>query len=158
MRGDPRSHGLWEISAPAAPPTPPLEGEIECDIAVVGAGYTGLSTALHARQTGASVAVLEGAEIGFGGSGRNVGLVNAGMWVMPDKLAARLGDTYGPRLVDLLGEAPRAVFALVDKHAINCELKRSGTLHCAVGAGGLAEISERERQWRARGAPVKRSE
>jgi glycine/D-amino acid oxidase-like deaminating enzyme len=155
MNGDPRSHGLWEISAPPAPSTPALEGEIECDIAVVGAGYTGLSSALHARQAGASVAVLEGAEIGFGGSGRNVGLVNAGMWVMPDTLASRLGDTYGPRLVGLLGEAPRAVFGLVDKHAINCELKRSGTLHCAVGAGGFAEIAERERQWRARGAAVK---
>jgi glycine/D-amino acid oxidase-like deaminating enzyme len=155
MKGDPRSHGLWEISAPPAPATSTLEGEIACDIAVVGAGYTGLSAALHAAQAGASVAVLEGADIGFGGSGRNVGLVNAGMWVMPDTLAARLGDTYGPRLVGLLGDAPRAVFALVDKHAINCELKRSGTLHCAVGAGGLAEIAERDRQWRARGAPVK---
>jgi glycine/D-amino acid oxidase-like deaminating enzyme len=155
MRGDPRSHGLWELSAPAAPPTPPLEGQIDCDIAVVGAGYTGLSAALHAAQAGASVAVLEGAEVGFGGSGRNVGLVNAGMWVMPDTLVARLGDTYGPRLLTLLSEAPRAVFALVDKHALNCELRRSGTLHCAIGASGLAEIAERERQWRARGAPVK---
>ena len=155
MKGDPRSHGLWEISAPPAPPTSALEGEIACDIAVVGAGYTGLSAALHAAQAGASVVVLDGAEIGFGGSGRNVGLVNAGMWSPPDTLAARLGDTYGPRLVGLLGEAPRAVFGLVDKYAINCELKRSGTLHCAVGAGGLAEIAERDRQWRARGAPVK---
>src|SRR5271170_4766980 len=114
MRGDPRSHGLWELSAPPAPLTPRLEGEIACDIAVVGAGFTGLSTALHAAQAGASVTVLDGAEIGFGGSGRNVGLVNAGMWVMPEELVATLGDTYGPRLLTLLGDAPRVVFALTD--------------------------------------------
>ncbi|THD48008.1 MAG: FAD-binding oxidoreductase [Bradyrhizobium sp.] len=155
MRGDPRSHGLWERSAPPAPPTPKLEGDTDCDVAIVGAGYTGLSAALHVAQAGASVVVLDGAEIGFGGSGRNVGLVNAGMWSPPDTLAARLGDTYGPRLVTLLSEAPRAVFGLVDKFAINCELKRSGTLHCAAGPRGLAEIRERERQWRLRGAPVK---
>jgi glycine/D-amino acid oxidase-like deaminating enzyme len=154
MRGDPRSHGLWELSAPPAPLTPRLEGEIACDIAVVGAGFTGLSTALHAAQAVASVVVLDGAEIGFGGSGRNVGLVNAGMWVMPDELVATLGDTYGPRLLTLLGDAPRAVFALTDQHAIDCEAEPHGTLHCAVGARGLAEIRERERQWRARGAPV----
>src|SRR5580704_15955488 len=65
MRGDPRSHGLWELSAPPAPLTPRLEGEIACDIAVVGAGFTGLSTALHAAQAVASVVVLDGAEIGF---------------------------------------------------------------------------------------------
>jgi glycine/D-amino acid oxidase-like deaminating enzyme len=154
MKGDPRSHGLWELSAPPAPPTPRLEGEIACDLAVIGAGFTGLSTALHAAQAGASVVVLDGAEIGFGGSGRNVGLVNAGMWVMPDELVATLGDTYGPRLLTLLGEAPRVVFALAEKHSIACEAEPHGTLHCAVGAGGLAEINERARQWRARGAPV----
>ena len=99
--------------------------------------------------------MLDGAEIGFGGSGRNVGLVNAGMWVMPDELPATLGETYGQRLLTLLGDAPRVVFELVDKHKIACEIERAGTLHCAVGARGFAELEERERQWRARGAPVR---
>jgi glycine/D-amino acid oxidase-like deaminating enzyme len=155
MMGDPRSHGLWERTAPPAPETRPLEAAIDVDVAVVGAGYTGLSAALHLAQGGASVAVIEAAEIGFGGSGRNVGLVNAGMWVMPDELPAALGETYGRRLLALLGDAPRAVFELVEKHAIACEVERRGTLHCAVGRSGLAQIAERARQWRARGAPVR---
>ncbi len=87
--------------------------------------------------------------------GRNVGLVNAGMWVMPDELPATLGDLHGQRALTLLGDAPRVVFELIDKHAIACEPERAGTLHCAVGASGLAGLKERERQWRARGAPVK---
>jgi glycine/D-amino acid oxidase-like deaminating enzyme len=155
MNGDPLSHGLWEKTAPEAPPTSKLDGDVDCDIAVVGAGFTGLSAALHAAQGGASVTVLDGAEIGFGGSGRNVGLVNAGMWTMPEELPKTLGDLYGQRLLALLGDAPRAVFELVDRHKIPCEIEPVGTLHCAVNLRGLAELKERERQWRARGAPVR---
>ncbi len=155
MRNDPRSHGLWEASAPPAPATGALAGEVSVDVAVVGGGFTGCSAALHLAEGGASVAVLEAEEIGFGGSGRNVGLVNAGMWVMPDDLPGELGEVHGERLLRLLGEAPRAVFELVERHAIACEVERQGTLHCAVGPKGLDELKERERQWRSRGAPVR---
>src|SRR5215212_385970 len=103
MKNDARSHGLWERSAPPAPPISRLSDDLEADVAVIGAGFTGLSAALHLAQAGASVAVLEGVEIGFGGSGRNVGLVNAGMWVMPDDLPGELGEVYGNRLLHLLG-------------------------------------------------------
>jgi glycine/D-amino acid oxidase-like deaminating enzyme len=154
MKNDPRSHGLWEHSAPPALSTARLAADLRADVVVIGAGFTGLSAALHLAEGGASVVVLEGVEIGFGGSGRNVGLVNAGMWVMPDDLPGELGDVYGNRLLHLLGDAPRLVFELVEKHAIACEIERSGTLHCAVGAKGLAELQERSRQWQARGAPV----
>ncbi len=154
MKGDPRSHGLWEASAPPAPDTTPLRTDLVADVVVIGGGFTGLSAALHLAEGGASVTVLEGVEVGFGGSGRNVGLVNAGMWVMPDELPAALGDIYGKRLIETLGDAPRVVFELVEKHGMSCEVERSGTLHCAVGPKGLAQITERARQWRERGAPV----
>lgn len=155
MKNDPRSHGLWERTAPPAPVTAPLAGEVKADVAIIGAGFTGLSAALHLAEGGAKVVVLEAVEAGFGGSGRNVGLVNAGMWVMPDELPAVLGDVCGARLLDLLGNAPRAVFDLIDKHSIVCEAERQGTLHCAVGEDGLTEIKERARQWQARGAAVR---
>jgi len=155
MKNDARSHGLWELTAPPPPPTRALAGEVKVDVAVIGAGFTGLSAALHLAEGGAKVAVLEAVEIGYGGSGRNVGLVNAGMWVMPDELPAVLGDVYGARLLDILGDAPRVVFDIVERHGIACEAVRRGTLHCAVGAAGLAELKERARQWQARGAAVR---
>ena len=154
MHGDRLTHGLWEATAPAAPPAPPLSGRIAVDVVVVGAGFTGLSAALHAAEGGASVAVLEAAAIGFGASGRNVGLVNAGMWVMPEQLPARLGATHGARLLATLGDAPSVVYDLIERHGIACEAVRNGTLHCAVGASGLAGLRERAAQWQRLGAPV----
>src|SRR5690606_21252938 len=67
---------------------------------------------------------------------------------------ATLGPARGERLLDLLGDGPRQVFELIEKHAIACEATRSGTLHCAVGRSGLQELEERAAQWRRRGAPV----
>jgi glycine/D-amino acid oxidase-like deaminating enzyme len=154
MQDDPRSHGLWALTAPAAPKTRTLVSELDVDVVVIGGGYTGMSSALHLAEGGARVAVLEACEIGFGGSGRNVGLVNAGMWVMPDALTSTLGQTFGERLIDLLGHGPQKVFDLIEKHGIDCEPERAGTLHCAVGSKGLAEIEARAEQWQRRGAPV----
>lgn len=154
MLNDPRSHGLWERTAPPAPATVALSGDATADVVVVGAGFTGLSAALYLAERGVRAVVLEAAEIGFGGSGRNVGLVNAGLWVMPDELPTVLGKVHGERLLTVLGDAPRTVFALIETHGIQCEATRTGTLHLGVGAKGAAELAERARQWQARGADV----
>ena len=155
MQNDALSHGLWEMTAPTAPPTSPLKGEVRADVAIIGCGYTGLSTALHCAEAGAKVVAFEAVEIGFGGAGRNVGLVNAGMWLAPDDVATRLGPDYGERLLELLGNGPSEVEALVTKHNIACEFVRNGTLHCATGPSGLAKIEDRCAQWGKRGAAVK---
>jgi glycine/D-amino acid oxidase-like deaminating enzyme len=154
MLNNARSHGLWELTAPPAPETAELCGSIRVDTAIVGGGYAGLSAALHLAEAGANVALLEAVEIGFGGAGRNVGLVNAGMWVMPDRLADMLGGDYGERLLCVLGDAPKLVFDLIERHRIACEVERAGTLHCAVGLKGLRELEARAAQWRRRGAPL----
>jgi glycine/D-amino acid oxidase-like deaminating enzyme len=155
MQNDGRSHGLWERTAPAPPPTEQLAGAVVAEVAIVGAGYTGLSTALHLAERGVGVVVLEAVEIGYGAAGRSSGLVNAGLWVMPSALKDQLGPVYGARLLDLLRDSPRTVFDIVDKHSIPCELKRVGTIHCGAGDKGAAEIRERARQWQALGAPVR---
>jgi len=154
MLDNARSHGLWELTAAPPPETAGLRGSVKVDTAIIGGGYTGLSAALHLAEAGANVALLEAVEIGFGGAGRNVGLVNAGMWVMPDVLADVLGGDYGDRLLELLGDAPKLVFDLIDRHRIECEVERAGTLHCAVGPKGLNELEQRAAQWSRRGAPV----
>ncbi|RDL50925.1 Gamma-glutamylputrescine oxidoreductase [Ensifer sp. M14] len=145
---------LWHATAPAAPETRPLGRDLTTDVAIIGGGFTGLSAALHLAEKGVTATVIEAKMIGFGGSGRNVGLVNAGMWVKPDDLIATLGADAGNRLLGELGDGPAMVYALVEKHGIACEAVRNGTLHMAVGAEGLKDISDRETQWKKRGAPV----
>jgi glycine/D-amino acid oxidase-like deaminating enzyme len=154
MSDDSRSHGLWEATAPPAPDAGPLADEVTVDVAIVGGGFTGLSAALHLQFKGASTAVIEAAEIGFGGSGRNVGLVNAGMWTMPSSLAGELGEVHGQRLLTLLGSGPDLVYELVRRYEMDCDAVRNGTLHCAVGSAGLKNIEQRAREWQAHGAPV----
>ncbi len=99
----PPSHGLWARSAVASPSTEPLTSTVDADVVVVGAGFTGLSAALRLSQQGVSVAVLEAGDIGFGASGRNVGLVNAGLWLSPREIVQRLGDEYGNQIDDPAG-------------------------------------------------------
>ncbi|RWJ58758.1 MAG: FAD-binding oxidoreductase [Mesorhizobium sp.] len=155
MLNDSRSHGLWERTAPEAPHTGVLQHADKRDVAIIGGGYTGLSAALHLAEAGVDVSVLEAVEIGFGASGRNVGLVNAGLWMKPEDVKSTFGEPFGERVLELLGNGPAEVWALIDKYTIDCDAVRNGTLHCAVGQAGIIEIGERARQWEKRGAPVR---
>lgn len=124
------------------------------DVAVVGGGFTGLSTALHCAEKGLNVHVLEARKIGYGGSGRNVGLVNASAWLPPKKILEQLGDKYGVRFVKSFGEAPEYVFSLIEKHQIRCEVTKTGTLHAAHAPNGFRDLQERHAEWQRLGAPV----
>lgn len=146
---------LWEHTALEAPPChPPLSSHAESAVCVVGGGITGLSTALHLAERGVSVTLLEAGEIPSGGSGRNVGLVNAGLWIPPDDIVATLGEERGERANRILGEAPARVFELIERHAIRCDATRSGTLHLGHNRKGCDELARRFDQLRRRGAPV----
>ncbi|WP_244447083.1 FAD-binding oxidoreductase [Hoeflea sp. BAL378] len=125
------------------------------DVAIVGGGYTGLSTALHAAERGLDCCVLEARQIGYGGSGRNVGLLNAGLWLPPQDVRAKLGGERGARLVDILGDGPSYVMSLIERHQIRCELTRSGTIHAAHSESGLADLRRRAEEWERLGAPVR---
>jgi glycine/D-amino acid oxidase-like deaminating enzyme len=103
---------------------------------------------------GASVALLEAHDIGYGGSGRNVGLVNAGLWLTPETIVAQMGGVEGRHLIDVLGRAPDLVFDLIDRHDIACEATRAGTLHLAHAPSGLRDLEDRYRQGNQFGAAL----
>ncbi|KAF1054499.1 MAG: Gamma-glutamylputrescine oxidoreductase [Stenotrophomonas maltophilia] len=149
-----RQECLWEYLTPERPQAPVLHGERSVDVCVIGAGFTGLSAALHLLREGTRVCVLEAHTTGHGGSGRNVGLVNAGLWIAPDDIEAGLGEDIGQRLNSMLGNAPSLVFSLIDEYAIDCQARREGTLHMAHNARGLDDLRNRCQQWQRRGAPV----
>jgi glycine/D-amino acid oxidase-like deaminating enzyme len=146
---------LWHLSSPEPLPVlEPLTGDRNADVVVVGGGITGLSTALHLAEAGTQVVLIEAADIPSGGSGLNVGLVNAGMWTAPDSVCKALGNSLGERANSILGAAPERVFELIARHGIDCQPTRTGTLHLAHNAAGERELIRREEQFRRRGAPV----
>lgn len=108
-----------------------------------------------AAENGAQVTLLEAETVGHGGSGRNVGLVNAGLWLPPDAVCAKLGPHAGERLNSVLATAPDRVFDLIDRHGIACEPVRAGTLNLAHSSRGLQDLENRRSQLAARGAPVR---
>ncbi|HRD77153.1 MAG TPA: FAD-binding oxidoreductase, partial [Hyphomicrobiaceae bacterium] len=89
---------LWAAVTPAGAAFLPLEGELSVDVVVIGAGFTGLSTALHLRRMGVDVAVIEAAEPGFGASGRNNGQVIPTL-SRPDPAEIVTDPARDPRLV-----------------------------------------------------------
>jgi glycine/D-amino acid oxidase-like deaminating enzyme len=143
-------------TATATPPVeaPPLDGDRRAEVVVIGAGYTGLSAALHLAGRGREVALLEAHEPGWGAAGRNGGQVNAGLKHEPDTVERDLGPVYGPRLVRLAGDAPEFLFALIERHRIDCEARRAGTLRAAYQPQHAATLRASVGQWARRGVHV----
>ena len=145
---------LWDSTADEADLDSPMEGDVETGVAIVGGGFTGLSTALHAAERGLDCHVLEAKRIGHGGSGRNVGLLNPGVWLPPWEVRARLGEERAAVLTEALGEGPSYVMSLIERHQIRCELTRSGTIHAAHSPRGYRDLERRAEEWQRLGAPV----
>ena len=148
-----KQNNLWQETSEEKVSFKALDSSLECDLAIVGGGYTGCSAALTAAENGLSVSLID-QQIGYGGSGRNVGLVNAGLWLPPEKVESLLGKKEGTKLNEALARAPELVFKLINKNSIRCNLTRSGTLHCAHSQKGLKDIQNRHRQLSERGAKL----
>ncbi|MEP3297909.1 MAG: FAD-binding oxidoreductase [Pseudoruegeria sp.] len=145
---------LWDASAQELDYKAEMQSDNTVDVAIVGGGFTGLSTALHCAEVGLSAHVLEARRIGYGGSGRNVGLVNAGIWLPPKQVKEKLGGTFGSRFLKTFGEGPETVFSLIEKHQIRCEVTKTGTIHAAHSPKGFKNLEGRWKEWNAMGEPV----
>jgi glycine/D-amino acid oxidase-like deaminating enzyme len=145
---------LWVATARPAPATPQLDESRHADVAIVGAGFSGLAAALRLAESSASVVVLEAGEPGWGASGRNGGQVIAGLKWDPDELVAMLGVEAGEHLARVAGAAPDTVFDLIERHGIDCEARRCGWIQPTFADADNALAERRVEQWQRRGAPV----
>ena len=145
---------LWVETAVAVPSCDTLDDALRADVLVIGAGFTGLSSALHLAEQGVSVILLEAACIGYGGSGRNAGLVNAGIWKNPGHVVRHLGVEAADRFNLALRDSPAMVFDLVNRFEMQCDARRCGTLHVAHSAGGMSYLADRCHQLQDIGAAV----
>ena len=151
----PLSPSLWAATAAPAPATTPLQSDAQADVVVVGAGFCGLSTALHLAERGVRVTVLEAREIGFGGSGRNGGQVIPGLKHDPSELMALLGREQGQRLAAFAGGTADAVFDLIDKHGMDVPRVRRGWIQGSHTAAALKMAERRVRDWGAQGVDTR---
>src|SRR3989338_4940715 len=146
---------LWRASSAEHFAAPALDHDLTVDLAVIGGGFTGLAAAVEGGRQGASVFLLDDENVVHGGSGRNVGLANAGLWLPPEPVLVQIGATAGHRLITALAAAPARVFDLIAREGIACEPTRTGTLHLAHAPSGLKDLAERHRQGVALGAPLR---
>jgi len=145
---------LWAAVTPQGPALPQLAGTAEADVIVIGAGFTGLSAALHLREAGVDVAVIEAAEPGWGASGRNNGQVIPTLSCPdPDDIVARHGAA-GERFVAMLRDSATALFDLARRYQIQAEQEQTGWIQPVHSPGRISIAERRVRQWSKRGAPV----
>ena len=145
---------VYVRSAPPAPPTQSLEVPRHVPVVVIGAGFTGLSTALHLVESGIDVAVLEAKDIGWGASGRAFGQVVPYLKPGHDAILRHYGPERGQRIVDAVAAGPDLVFELINRHRIECWLMHSGLIFAAHSPSGRRDLERRTQYWQQRGAPV----
>ena len=134
--------GSWyAATAPVMGAFPGLSGDISTDVCVIGGGYTGLSSALHLRQKGYEVVLLEAERIAWGASGRNGGHVGTGQRADQSSIEKWVGEEAAKGLWQLGLDAVQKVCDLINEHNIDCELG-SGNLHLAAKPSHAGELQD----------------
>jgi glycine/D-amino acid oxidase-like deaminating enzyme len=147
-------NSLWAAVTSVGPDLPELVGTAEADVIVVGGGFTGLSTALHLRQAGVDVAIVEAMEPGWGASGRNNGQVIPTLSRPdPEDIVAKHGAA-GERFVTLLRDCASTLFDVARRYQIQAEQEQAGWVQPVHSPGRIKIAERRVRQWSKFGAPV----
>jgi gamma-glutamylputrescine oxidase len=143
-------------TAPAWQPSTALEGEVECDVAVVGAGLAGLSAALELAERGLNVTVLEAQQVGFGASGRNGGQAIHGLACDQAEIEDQLGLDEARRVFGMSIEALDLIRQRCARFQIDCDW-RDGYLGVATSAGKARDLlAGADHLERAYGYPMRR--
>ncbi len=145
-------NSVWAATAPAPIDTQPLAGDVTADVVVVGAGYTGLSTALHLAPDVDTV-VLEASEIGFGASGRNNGLAIPTLAKAdPEEILRTFGPEKGEATIALIRDSANLVFNLIREHDMEKAGEQNGWIQPAHSPGRMKLVERRLQEWTSRGA------
>ncbi len=140
----------YAASANPSPERPALLGDHEVDICVVGAGYSGLSTALHLAEKGYKVAIIEGARVGWGASGRNGGQVVNGLNASLQTIKGRYGQDTASFVASLVQEGGNIIRERVATYGIECDLK-PGNIFTGLTSAHMRELEARRALWASYG-------
>ncbi|SES21374.1 NAD(P)/FAD-dependent oxidoreductase [Halopseudomonas bauzanensis] len=146
MSHTPYPDSYYAASANPAPDRPALQGDHETDVCVIGAGYTGISTALFLLEQGFRVTVLEAARVGFGASGRNGGQIVNSYSRDLDVIEKQVGPQQARLLGEMAFEGGRIIRERVQRYAIDCDLKDGGVF-AAINAKQLRHLEQQKALW-----------
>ncbi|MBQ0756179.1 MAG: FAD-binding oxidoreductase [Amphritea sp.] len=127
-----------------------LNEDITADVCVIGAGYTGMSSALHLAEQGFKVVVLEASRIGFGASGRNGGQIVHSYSRDIDFIEKHYGKHTGTEMGKMAFEGGRIIRRFVDQYNIKCDLKEGG-IFAACNSKQLQDMEQKKALWEAHG-------
>ena len=127
-----------------------LEGSVEADICVVGAGYSGLSAAISLAENGFQVVMVEAAEVGWGASGRNGGQIVNGLNASLGTIQRRYGQQTANFVGSLLQEGAGIIYDRIERYGIQCDLKR-GNIYAAYTPKHMDELRDKQALWRSHG-------
>lgn len=129
---------------------PSLTDDISSDICIIGAGFTGMSSALHLAEQGFSVTVLEGTRIGFGASGRNGGQIVHSYSRDVDFIEKHYGKSTGQEMGKMAFEGAKVIRRFVKDYNINCDLKDGG-IFAACNSKQMRELEGKKALWQSHG-------
>jgi gamma-glutamylputrescine oxidase len=136
----------YAASANPSPERPPLQGSVEADVCIVGAGYTGLSSGIALAEAGYKVVVVEQARVGWGASGRNGGQIVHSFSRDIDVIEASYGRKVAEPLGAMLFEGARVLRERVSKYNISCDLKDGG-IYAAETPRKVDQLREHKALW-----------
>lgn len=140
----------YAASANPAPERPELTGDQQIDVCVVGAGYSGLSTGLFLAEKGYKVAIIEGARVGWGASGRNGGQIVNGLNASLQTIQKRYGQDTATFVAGLVQEGGEIIRERVSTYNIQCDLKDKN-IFTGLTSAHMRELEERMALWASYG-------
>ncbi|MEJ6392845.1 FAD-binding oxidoreductase [Gymnodinialimonas sp. 2305UL16-5] len=146
---------LWAYTAPETAANPPLRGDHSTDVAVIGAGFTGLRAALHLAEAGTRVIVVDAGDVGAGASGRNGGQVNP---MLPFNAPSKIREIVGAKTFERLAEASLgsadALFDMIRRYQIDCQARQNGWLRVNHSNAAHRKAIADTQNWNAIGAEM----
>lgn len=144
----------WNRTAPEAPKCLTLDGDLRVDVVIVGAGLTGLRTAISLAEAGTDTVVIDAQKIGYGSSGRSGGQCNPIWRATPDNLREKFGAEQGDRLIQTTLTAADDLFDDIRRFKVDCEAEQNGWIQAAHTSKAARGLKQLQKAWCEAGADI----